>query len=93
MTWSIDEFLDLIDIRGLNWCFIDMAANSGFRVAHGDCIHIHVVLEGQVRLTGESGDPIDLKSGDVAIQISGNVHKIRCGPAPTAHTVAQLAWF
>ena len=91
MTWSVDEFLDLIDIRSLNWCFIDMAANSGFRVMHGDGIHIHMVLEGQVRLTGETGDPLDLKPGDVAIQLSGIVHKVRCGHGRTLSTVSQLA--
>lgn len=91
MNWSIDEFLDLIDVRSLNWCFIDLAANSGFRVAHGDCVHIHAVLDGRVRLTGETGDPLDLVSGDVAIQTTGNTHKIRCGPARTSRVVEQLA--
>lgn len=91
MSWSIDEFLDLIDIQSLNWCFIDLTASSGFRIAHGDCIHIHAVLDGQVRLTGETGDPLDLVPGDVAIQITGNTHKIRCGPARTSRLVEQLA--
>lgn len=91
MNWSIDEFLGLIDVRSLSWCFIDMSANSGFRVLHGDHAHIHAVLEGQIRLTGASGEPLDLVPGDVAIQISGDMHKLRCGLSRTARIVEELA--
>lgn len=91
MNWPIDEFLGLIDVRGVSWCVIDMSTNSAFRIPHGAFAYIHLVVEGRVRLTGASGQPLDLATGDVAIQISGDMHKIRCGMARTTRIVEELA--
>lgn len=79
MTWNVDNFLDLIDVRSLAWHFIDLAPGSGIRVGHSDRIYLHGVLSGSMRLTGHSGAPIEMSAGDVAIQITGNTHKLRCG--------------
>lgn len=77
MNWSFAEFLNLIDLRGQSWCFVDMGARSGFRILHNEVVYFHALLEGTARITLSTGQPIDLKPGDVAIVLSGDAHKIR----------------
>lgn len=90
MMWSLMEFLDRIDIHGDSWCLIEMGDCSGFRVVHGREVFIHAVLEGQVRLTGNTGEPVDLFPNDVAVLISGDTHKLRAGPGHTAEIIEEL---
>lgn len=77
MHWSLSEFLNLIDLRGQTWCFVEMGARSGFHVPHGDAIFFHAVLEGSVRITSGTGQTIELNAGDIAIVVSGDAHTIR----------------
>lgn len=90
MMWSLCEFLDLVDIQGKNWCTVELANCSGFRVSHGKQVHVHAVLDGRVRLTGSTGEPLDLVSGDVAVLLSGDTHKIRAGSGSTARLLEDL---
>lgn len=90
MIWPLTEFLDRIDIQGQTWCVIDMGECSGFRVSHGNKVYIHAVLEGRVRLTGSTGEPMDLLPGDVALLVSGDTHKLRSGRGQTVEVIEEL---
>jgi AraC family transcriptional activator of mtrCDE len=84
MHWSLSEFLNLIELRGQSWCFVDMAPRSGFHVTHGEAIFFHAMLEGSAKITIGTGETIELNPGDVAMVISGDAHTLRNHPdSPT----------
>lgn len=75
--WSLSEFLNLIDLRGQSWCFVNMGARSGFHVLHSEAVLIHAVLEGAVKITAGVGQTIALTAGDVVMVLSGDAHAVR----------------
>ena len=77
MRWALSEFLDLIDLRGQSWCFVNMGARSGFCLLHSEDVLFHAVLEGTARITSGIGQTIGLKDGDIVIVLSGDAHAVR----------------
>lgn len=90
MHWSLSEFLNLVEFRGQNWCFIDMGAKSGVGIAHSDAVLLHAVLEGAVRLTRTSGENEEFKAGDIVLVLSGDAHTIRNSNCTSTHAVDLL---
>jgi AraC-like DNA-binding protein len=90
MNWSLSEFLNLVEVRGRNWSFIDMGARTGFRLPHGEGIYFHVLLQGLVRLTTAADQVLECKAGDIAIVLSGEAHKIRNLHGRTATVMESL---
>ena len=90
MHWSLSEFLNLVEFRGQNWCFIDMAAKSGVGIPHSDTVLMHAVLEGSVRLTRSSGETTEFKAGDIVLVLSGDSHTIRNSNCTSTHVVDLL---
>ena len=77
MHWSFSEFLNLIDLRGQSWCFVNMGARSGFCLLHSEDVLFYAVLEGTAKITSGIGQTIGLKAGDIVIVLSGDAHAIR----------------
>jgi AraC-like DNA-binding protein/mannose-6-phosphate isomerase-like protein (cupin superfamily) len=77
MHWSLSEFLNLIDLRGQSWCFVNMGARSGFHLLHSEAVLFHAVLEGTTKITSGIGQTIGLKAGDIVMVLSGNAHAVR----------------
>ncbi|MFT4025669.1 MAG: hypothetical protein QM676_02535, partial [Novosphingobium sp.] len=44
--WSLSEFLNLLDVRGLCWGKVEIGAEHGFRVRANETVMFYVVLEG-----------------------------------------------
>ncbi len=90
MHWSLSEFLNLVEFRGQNWCFIDIAAKSGVGIAHSDTVLMHAVLEGSIRLAHSSDENTELKAGDIMFVLSGDPHTIRNSNCTSTQVVDLL---
>lgn len=77
MTWRLSKYLNEIEFRGADWCFVDMGRDDGVHVARSDYLFIHLIIEGACRLTAGADQVVECKEGDVAIVVSGEAHKIR----------------
>jgi AraC-like DNA-binding protein len=80
MHWSLSEFLNLIDLRGQSWCFIDLSLRHGFHIPRGEAIFFHAMLEGSARLASGTGETIELNAGDIVILAAGDGHTVRNYP-------------
>lgn len=80
MHWSLSEYLNLIDLRGQSWCFIDLSSRHGFHVPHGEAIFFHAMLEGSAKMTCGTGETIELNAGDIVMLAAGDAHTVRNYP-------------
>lgn len=90
MHWSLSEFLNLVEFRGQNWCYIDMAPKGGVGIGHSDAVLMHAVLEGTVRMTRTSGENAEFKAGDIVLVLSGDAHTIRNANCTSTHIIDLL---
>lgn len=90
MNWSLSEFLNLIELRGQSWCFVNFSSGNGMGVAHGDALFFHAVLEGEVRLARGDGRILELQAGDVAMVPTGDAHAVRDREEGQLQTVELL---
>lgn len=90
MGWSIGEYLNLIELRGLNWCFINMGARSGFRLPHSEALFFHAFFNGPARMATGAGQVTDCRHGDMIFVLPGETHKIRNEHGRTAPTIDLL---
>lgn len=77
MNGTLSEFLNLLDLRGQTWCFVDFRSSSGFTIPPNDAVLFYAVLSGTVQLSGSSGGVTELKPGSVAMVLSGEPHALR----------------
>ena len=75
--WSLSEFLNMVELRGQTWCFVEMREWAGFRIPHNDAILFYAVLEGTAEIIGATPKPLELSSGDVVMVLLGNSHAVR----------------
>lgn len=80
MNGTLSEFLNLLNLRGQTWCFVDFKGGAGFSIPPNDAVLFYAVLQGQVTLAGSSGGATDLQPGNVAMVLSGEPHSLRSGP-------------
>lgn len=90
MRWCLSEFLNLLELRGQCWCFVDLDADSGIRISASDTVYFYAMLEGTAKLSGLKDGPITLNSGDVVMLLSGHGHAIRMHGHAVAATVPFL---
>jgi AraC-like DNA-binding protein len=84
MNGTLSEFLNLLDLRGQTWCFVDIRSSGGFSMPPNDAVLFYAVVQGSVQIAGISGGNIDLKPGNVAMILSGEPHALRtAGDSPT----------
>jgi len=76
-TWSLSEFLNLIELRSQTWCVIDVASSGGFSIPHSETILFYAVLEGTAKICGTAVGSINLNPGDIAMVVSGEAHTLR----------------
>jgi AraC-like DNA-binding protein len=84
MNGTLSEFLNLLDLRGQTWCFVDIRSSGGFSMPPNDAVLFYAVVQGSVQIAGISGGNIELKPGNVAMILSGEPHALRtAGDSPT----------
>ncbi len=84
MNGTLSEFLNMLDLRGQTWCFVDIRSSGGFSMPPNDAVLFYAVVQGSVQIAGVSGGNIDLKPGNVAMILSGESHALRtAGDSPT----------
>lgn len=77
MNGSLSEFLNLLDLRGQTWCFVDIKSSGGFSIPPNDNVLFYAVVQGSVQIAGITGGAIELRSGNVAMILSGEPHALR----------------
>jgi AraC-like DNA-binding protein len=91
VRWSLSEFLNLVELRSQTWCFVEMAAASGFKIPHNDAVYFYAPLEGSVSLAGASVGVVELRAGDIAMILSGEAHALRNQSQAETATLEFLA--
>ncbi len=77
MNGTLSEFLNLLDLRGQTWCFVDVRSSGGFSMPPNDAVLFYAVVQGSVQIDGITGGPIELRPGTVAMILSGEPHTLR----------------
>jgi AraC-like DNA-binding protein/mannose-6-phosphate isomerase-like protein (cupin superfamily) len=79
MKWSLSEFLNLIELRGQSWAFVDIAATGGFSLPHSDRVAVYAVVDGTVKFSMASSEPVEVSAGEIMMVLSGDAHALRIG--------------
>lgn len=77
MKWSLSEFLNLIELRGQCWAFVDIATSGGFSLPHSDGVAFYAVVEGTVKFACASSELTDVSAGEIIMVLSGDAHAVR----------------
>src|SRR5579872_4629156 len=77
MTWTLSEFLSLLDLDGRTWCIVDISSAGGIRMPPNDSVYFYAVLHGSCRVAGVTDVPLEMHAGDACIILSGQAHAIR----------------
>jgi len=77
-SWSLSEFLNLVELRSQCWCFVDMAPSGGFNIPHNEAVLFYAALEGTVRILGTGFGALDVQPGEIVMVLSGDAHAVRC---------------
>jgi AraC-like DNA-binding protein len=77
MNGTLSEFLNLLDLRGQTWCFVDIRAGAGFSVPRNESVLFYAVMQGAIEIDGLGGDAMELRRGNVAMILSGDGHRVR----------------
>jgi AraC-like DNA-binding protein len=77
MNGTLSEFLNLLDLRGQTWCFVDIKSSGGFSIPPNDTVLFYAVVQGSVQIAGITGGTIELRTGNVAMILSGEPHALR----------------
>jgi len=77
MNGTLSEFLNLLDLRGQTWCFVDVRSSGGFSMPPNDAVLFYAVVQGSVQIAGITGGTIELRPGNVAMILSGEPHALR----------------
>lgn len=77
MNGTLSEFLNLLDLRGQTWCFVDIKSSGGFNLPPNDAVLFYAVVQGSVQIAGISGGTIELRTGSVTMILSGEPHALR----------------
>ena len=80
MTESLSDFLGRLELRGQCWCYVDFRGSAGFNLPPGDSVFFYAALQGSVRIAGIEGGNVELRTGDIAIILSGESHAVRSEP-------------
>jgi AraC-like DNA-binding protein len=76
MNGTLSEFLNLLDLRGQTWCFVDIRSSCGFSIPRNDDVLFHAAIHGSVQIDGLAGGSIELRPGNVAMILSGEAHRV-----------------
>jgi AraC-like DNA-binding protein len=90
MNGTLSEFLNLLDLRGQTWCFVDVRSSGGFSIPANESVLFYAVLQGSARICGVTGGTIELRAGNVAMILSGQAHAVRTNPANSVRTLDFL---
>lgn len=77
MMGTLSEFLNMFELRGATWCFVDIKSSGGFSIPPSDGVLFYALVQGSAQIEGVSGGSIDLKPGSVAMILSGEPHALR----------------
>lgn len=90
MNGTLSEFLNLLDLRGQTWCFVDVRSSGGFSMPANESVLFYAVLQGHASIAGVTGGAIELRTGNVAMILSGEAHAVRTNQQSTARPLEFL---
>jgi AraC-like DNA-binding protein len=90
MNGTLSEFLNLLDLRGQTWCFVDVRSSGGFSMPANESVLFYAVVQGSARISGVTGGTVELRPGNVAIILSGEAHAVRTSLDSTARKLDFL---
>jgi AraC-like DNA-binding protein len=90
MNGTLSEFLNLLDLRGQTWCFVDVRSSGGFSMPPSDTVLFYAVVQGSVQIAGVTGGTIELRPGNVAMILSGEPHAVRTTEDSPTHRLDFL---
>lgn len=90
MHGTLSEFLNLLDLRGQTWCFVDVRSSGGFSIPANESVLFYAVVQGAIRIGGVTGEPIELRPGNVAMVLSGDAHAVRTNDESAVRTLDFL---
>ena len=90
MNGTLSEFLNLLDLRGQTWCFVDIRSSGGFSMPANESVLFYAVLQGSACIAGVTGGAIELRPGHVAMILSGEAHAVRTKQESTARPLEFL---
>jgi len=90
MNGTLSEFLNLLDLHGQTWCFVDLKSSGGFSIPRNEDVLFYAVIEGSVRIDGVTGGAIELVRGNVAMILSGDAHRVHTSPDSTTEALDFL---
>lgn len=90
MNGTLSEFLNLLDLRGQTWCFVDIRSPGGFSIPRNEDVLFYAVIHGSVRIDGVAGDTIELGRGNVGMILSGEAHRVHTGADTPARALEFL---
>lgn len=90
MNGTLSEFLNLLDLRGQTWCFVDIKSSGGFSIPPNDTVLFYAVVQGSVQIDGITGGTIELRTGNVAMILSGEPHAVRTAANSPTHRLDFL---
>jgi AraC-like DNA-binding protein len=90
MNGTLSEFLDLLDLRGHTWCFVDVRSSGGFSIPPNDAVMFYAVMQGSMQIAGVEGGCVELRPGNVAMILSGEPHALRTAADSPAHRLDFL---
>jgi AraC-like DNA-binding protein len=80
MSWTLSEFLNMLDLSGRTWCIVEIRSSGGFSIPPSDGAFYYGVLKGSCRIAGIEDAPLELQAGDACIILSGEAHAVRTEP-------------
>ena len=80
LSWSLSEFLSLLDLRGRAWSLLELGSSEGFSQSEHDGIWFYIALKGSASIVGPSDTAADLTPGRVHIILSGEAHTVHTSP-------------
>lgn len=89
-SWSLSEFLNMLDLRGQTWCVVEIRSSGGFSVPPDDGVLFYSVLSGSARVAGVTGGTMELQPGQVRMILSGEAHAIRTAADSPTQTLNFL---
>jgi AraC-like DNA-binding protein/mannose-6-phosphate isomerase-like protein (cupin superfamily) len=77
MYWTFSEFLNVFELQGQCWCFVELGDGAAFRMPHADVMHFYAVLNGSAHVSGVGDRETILEAGEMAFVLSGGAHSLR----------------
>jgi AraC-like DNA-binding protein len=90
MSWTLSEFLNMLDLSGRTWCIVDIRSSGGFSISPSGGAFYYGVMQGSCRIAGVGDTVLELGPGDACIVLTGEAHAVRTDPTCEVRTLPFL---